>query len=65
MGLYARARPEPCKRTDQGEIIVIVNITLIYDVENPEAHALNVLREVYDYANKGLRSASIDIERET
>jgi hypothetical protein len=41
---------------------MMITLTLVYQVEN-EKTALDLQREIFDYANKGLRSVAIDIHR--
>jgi hypothetical protein len=42
---------------------MIYTLTIVYNSETPEKSALDVMREIYDYANKGLKSISVEIEQ--
>jgi hypothetical protein len=42
---------------------MIVTLTLVYEMET-EKQALDVQREIFDYANKGLKSVAVDLQRE-
>jgi hypothetical protein len=40
----------------------MLKLTLVYESEEPEKFSLEVQREIWDYANKGLRSITVEIE---
>jgi hypothetical protein len=44
-----------------------MRITLVYDIpegEFAEKRSLDVIKEVYDYANRGLVTVIVDLEKE-
>jgi hypothetical protein len=42
---------------------MIITLTLVYEMED-EKSAIDVQREIFDYANKGLKSVAVDIHRD-
>jgi hypothetical protein len=41
---------------------MIYTVSLVYESDTPEQASLDVMREIYNYANKGLKSVSVEIE---